>query len=157
MTGLVAFVWEAMDAFFEEDEQVYGHAGDPYHRVDVRASRRHVVVRAGDVLVAETRRALVVFETRFAPRWYIPRDDVDTAKLQRHERQTLCPYKGIAHYFDVVTDERRSAAAWSYPKTLPESSRLTGYLSFDLEQLEVPLRVCEFVRQTRSVRGRPAY
>lgn len=140
MAGLIAFVWSAMDAFYEEDEQIFGHAGDPYHRVDVRASARHLIVRVGGEIVADTRSPLAVFETGFAPRWYVPRSDVVAAALEDDLLRTFCPYKGIAHYFDVVARrERVRAAAWSYPEALPESARLAGYVSFDPELVDVCL------------------
>lgn len=140
MAGLVAFVWDAMDAFYEEDEPILGHAADPYHRVDVRSSRRHVTVTLGGELVADTRAALAVFETGFAPRWYVPCRDVARGVLHDDPLRTLCPYKGIARYFDVVAGGRRAAAAaWSYPEALPESARLAGYVSFDPGQLELTL------------------
>ena len=138
MAGLVAFVWRQMDAFYEEDEPILGHAADPYHRVDVRASRRRLTARLGGQVVAETCAPLVVFESGFAPRWYVPRPDIRPGALDDDPRRTLCPYKGIAEYFDVVAgDERALAAAWSYPDAFPESARLEGYVSFDLEQVEV--------------------
>jgi uncharacterized protein (DUF427 family) len=140
MAGLVAFVWDAMDAFYEEDEPILGHAADPYHRVDVRSSRRRLTVRLGGELVAGTRAPLAVFETGFAPRWYVPRRDVARGVLHDDPLRTLCPYKGVARYFDVVAGARRAAAAaWSYPEALPESARLAGYVSFDPGQLDVTL------------------
>lgn len=140
MTGLVAFVWDAMDAFYEEDEPILGHAADPYHRVDVRASSRHLTVHVGGELVADTRTPLAVFETGFAPRWYVPRDDVVPGALEDDPLRALCPYKGIAHYLDIVAAGQRVAAgAWSYPEALPESARLGGYVSFDPDRVEVRL------------------
>jgi uncharacterized protein (DUF427 family) len=140
LAGRVAFVWDAMDAFYEEDEPILGHAADPYHRVDVRTSRRHLVVRVGSTVIADTHAPLAVFETGFAPRWYVPRRDVSSGVLDDHPHRTLCPYKGVAHYFDVVAGgQRAAAAAWCYPDALPESARLAGYVSFDPAQLEVTL------------------
>jgi uncharacterized protein (DUF427 family) len=55
MTDLIAFVWAEMDAFYEEDEPIFGHAADPYHRVDVRASSRQVTVRLHGQVIAATR------------------------------------------------------------------------------------------------------
>src|SRR5437764_8389560 len=89
MTGLIAFVWGAMDAFYEEDEPILGHAADPYHRVDVRASSRHLTVHLNGELVADTRAPLAVFETGFAARWYVPPDDV-VARLLRTIRGGRC-------------------------------------------------------------------
>jgi uncharacterized protein (DUF427 family) len=140
LAGRVAFVWNAMDAFYEEDEPILGHAADPYHRVDIRSSRRRLTVRFGGELIADTHAPLVVFETGFAPRWYAPRRDVAAGVLESDPRRTLCPYKGVAHYFDVVAGEQRArAAAWAYPEALPESARLAGYVSFDPAQVEVAL------------------
>ena len=140
MAGLVAFVWREMDAVYEEDEPIVGHAADPYHRVDVRASSRRLTVRLGGHAVAETAAPLAVFETGFAPRWYVPHEDVRSGALEDDPLRTLCPYKGIAFYFDVVAGGQRApAAAWSYPEALPESARLEGYVSFDLEQVQVQL------------------
>lgn len=71
LTGRVAFAWRSMDAFYEEDERIVGHAADPYHRNDIRATSRHLVVRDGDTVIADTRRPLVLYESGFAPRWYV--------------------------------------------------------------------------------------
>jgi len=140
MAGLVAFAWGAMDAFYEEDEPILGHAADPYHRVDIRSSRRQLTVKLGGALVAGTHAPLAVFETGFAPRWYVPRRDVADGVLHDHPLQTLCPYKGVARHFDVVAGGCRApAAAWSYPAALPESARLAGYVCFDPGQLELTL------------------
>ncbi|HET8672150.1 MAG TPA: DUF427 domain-containing protein, partial [Thermoleophilaceae bacterium] len=59
LRGTVAFGWRAMDAFYEEDERILGHAADPYHRIDIRRSSRHLEVRNGDELVADTHAPLV--------------------------------------------------------------------------------------------------
>ncbi|MGH3170436.1 MAG: DUF427 domain-containing protein, partial [Trebonia sp.] len=81
LQGRVAFAWRAMDAFFEEDERILGHAADAYHRIDIRASSRHLTVRSGDRVVADTTRPLALYESGFAPRWYVPRADVDESAL----------------------------------------------------------------------------
>jgi uncharacterized protein (DUF427 family) len=69
----IAFAWRAMDAFYEEDERIVGHAADAYHRIDIRQTSRHLVVRDGDRVVADTTRPLALYESGFAPRWYVPR------------------------------------------------------------------------------------
>ena len=89
-------------------------------------------------VIADTRAPLAVFETGFAPRWYLTRQDIDSNMLEDDHLRTLCPYKGVAHYLDVgTTGHRVPAAAWSYPETLPESARLRGYVSFDPGLLDV--------------------
>src|SRR5215470_5308905 len=77
----VAFAWRAMDAFYEEDERIVGHAADPYHRIDIRQASRNLVVRHHDRTIADTRRPMVLYESGFAPRWYVPRADIDEAAL----------------------------------------------------------------------------
>jgi uncharacterized protein (DUF427 family) len=94
----VAFAWRAMDAFYEEDDRIVGHAADAYHRIDIRHSSRHLVVKDGAKLIAETQRPLVLYESGFAPRWYVPRQDVEGNALVPVQGQTFCPYKGLCSY-----------------------------------------------------------
>jgi uncharacterized protein (DUF427 family) len=96
LEGRVAFAWRGMDAFYEEDERIVGHAADAYHRIDIRSTSRHLVVRDGDRVVADTHRPLALYESGFAPRWYVARDDIDESALEPVAGQTFCPYKGLA-------------------------------------------------------------
>ena len=132
----VAFGWRAMDAFYEEDERILGHAADPYHRVDIRSSSRHIVVVDGDRLVADTQAALVLYESGFAPRWYVPRDDIAPEILEPVKGQTFCPYKGVASYYHVG-DVR--TAAWSYRSPFEEVRRIADFVSFYAEKLEITI------------------
>jgi uncharacterized protein (DUF427 family) len=132
----VAFAWHAMDAFYEEAERIIGHASDAYHRIDIRLTERHVVVAAGDRAVADTTRALVLYESGFAPRWYVPRDDVDAGALGPREGQTFCPYKGLCSYYDIG-DATRSG--WSYPEPYPEVDRIAGFISFEADKVSVTI------------------
>jgi len=134
--GRVAFAWRAMDAFYEEDERIVGHAADPYHRIDIRRTARHLVVRDGDRVVAYTTRPLALYESGFAPRWYVPREDVDEQALTPAEGQTFCPYKGLASYYDI--GERRGAA-WSYLEAWPEVGRVANLVSFEPQKIDVYL------------------
>src|SRR4030095_16110167 len=70
LQGRVAFAWPAMDAFYEEDERIVGHAADSYHRIDIRQTSRNLVVGESDRIIADTNRPLVLYESGFAPRWY---------------------------------------------------------------------------------------
>lgn len=135
--GRVAFAWRAMDAFYEEDERIVGHAADSYHRIDIRQTSRHLVVRSGARIVADSSRPLVLYESGFAPRWYVPRVDVDGSALTAVEGQTFCPYKGLAGYYDVAASHPR--AAWSYEDAWPEVRRVSGMVSFEPDEIEVHL------------------
>lgn len=94
--GYIAFKWDQMDAWFEEDDEVWVHPRDPYHRVDVVTSSRHVQVVVDGVTVADTRRPRLLFETGLPTRYYIPKLDVRMDLLTPTATQTRCPYKGKA-------------------------------------------------------------
>ena len=132
----VAFAWRAMDAFYEEDERIVGHAADPYHRIDIRQTSRHLVVRDGERVIADTTRPMALYESGFAPRWYVPRDDVDESALTLTDDRTFCPYKSVASYYDIGG---RKGAAWSYPEAWPEVARISNLVSFEPDKIDVYL------------------
>jgi uncharacterized protein (DUF427 family) len=123
-----------MDAWFVEEDPVFGHLRDPYHRVDVHESSRPVTVRAGGRVIARTERPKLLFETGLATRVYVPRADVAAGALTPAEKRTVCPYKGQATYWslDGIPD-----AAWSYEAPLAEAAKVAGHVSFDAEGVEV--------------------
>jgi uncharacterized protein (DUF427 family) len=136
LKGRVAFAWRAMDAFYEEDERIVGHAADSYHRIDIRQSSRHLTVRHGDRVIADSTRPLALYESGFAPRWYVPRADVDAAGLTPAKGQTFCPYKGLCSYYDLPGARR---AAWCYEDAYPEVRRISGLVSFEPDKVSVYL------------------
>jgi uncharacterized protein (DUF427 family) len=136
LEGKVALAWQAMDGFYEEDDRILGHAADPYHRIDIRHSSRHLVVCLGDRVIAETTSPSVLYESGFAPRWYVPRDDVVTDALMLSDLQTFCPYKGIASYYDINCAPK---AAWSYRAPFDDMAAIGGLVSFEPDRVEVTL------------------
>ena len=132
----VAFAWRAMDAFYEEDERIIGHAADAYHRIDIRQTSRHLVVKDGARTIADTVRPLVLFESGFAPRWYVRREDIDESALIPAEGQTFCPYKGLCSYYDIGQHRR---AAWSYLRAWAEVGRISNLVSFEADEVAVSL------------------
>jgi uncharacterized protein (DUF427 family) len=136
LDGRVAFGWRSMDAFYEEDERIVGHASDFYHRIDIRSTSRRLVVRDGEQVIADTRRPLAVYESGFAPRWYVPRDDIDESTLEPVEAQTFCPYKGLASYYNVGS---RKQAAWTYVDAWKEVERVSNLVSFEPQKIDVYL------------------
>jgi uncharacterized protein (DUF427 family) len=136
----IAFAWRAMDAFYEEDERIVGHAADSYHRIDIRQTSRHLVVRHHDRIIADTTRPLVLYESGFAPRWYVLRADIDESALAPVltpvKRQTFCPYKGLCSYYDIGDAH---LAAWSYPDPYPEVGRISNLVSFEPDIVSVHL------------------
>ena len=136
LKGRVAFAWRMMDAFYEEDQRIVGHAADPYHRIDIRTTSRHLLVRHAGQVIADTTRPLALYESGFAPRWYVARADVVDSALAPVEFQTFCPYKGVCSYYDIG-DARH--AGWSYQDAWPEVGAVAGYVSFEPDLVEVSL------------------
>jgi uncharacterized protein (DUF427 family) len=134
----IRFDWHAMDAWFEEDVEVFTHPRSPYTRIDILPTSRVVRVEANGVVLAESPRALVLHETGLAPRWYIPKVDVRMDLLDRTDEVSHCPYKGQAEYWSArVGDKVEENVVWSYRTPLPESERVAGHLAFYDERVNV--------------------
>ena len=134
----IAFTWDAMGSWFEEDEEVYVHARDPYTRVDILQSSRHIEVVIDGVKVADSSAPRLLFETGLPVRYYLPKTDVRMDLLEATELHTACPYKGVASYYDVVIEgNRHENVVWWYPFAAEESSRVAGFVSFYNEKLDI--------------------
>ena len=139
--------WAAMDAWFEEDEEVFTHPRDPYKRVDILPSSRHVRVEVNGVTIAETAKPTLLFETGLRTRYYVPRTHVRMDLLTPSETLSHCPYKGQAEYWSLrVGDEVRPDVAWSYRTPLPESQKVAGLVSFYDDKVDLYV---EGMRQAR--------
>ena len=77
-----------IDAWYEEDEQIFVHPRDPYHRVDVLDSSRKVKVTVNSEVVAETQRPKLLFETGLPTGYYIPPEDVRQEALVPSDKHT---------------------------------------------------------------------
>jgi len=136
----VAFYWDRVDHWYEEDEEIFVHPRDPYKRVDVVRSSRPVRVVLGGETVAETRQARFLFETRLPTRYYIPHEDVRMDLLVPSDKVTRCPYKGQAHYWSArIGDQVFPDIVWSYPEPILECPKIKGHLSFFNEQVDAIL------------------
>jgi uncharacterized protein (DUF427 family) len=133
----VAFYWDRVDHWYEEDEEIFVHPRDPYKRIDVIQSSRPVQIVLGGQVVADTRRARFLFETRLPTRYYIPPEDVRRDLLIPSGKATACPYKGKARYWSVkIGDRMFEDIVWSYPEPIPECPKIKGYLCFFNEQVD---------------------
>jgi uncharacterized protein (DUF427 family) len=138
LADYLAFYWRKMDHWYEEDEEVFVHPRDPYHRVDVLESSRHVKVSVNGEVVAETDHPKVLFETGLPPRYYIPQEDVREEALVPSDKETQCPYKGVASYYSVEADGRRAEdLVWYYPEPIPEAAKIRGHLAFFNERVDL--------------------
>lgn len=138
LRGAVRLEWAAMTEWLEEDEPVYVHPRDPYKRIDILASSRHIRVELAGRVLAESRSPRILFETGLPPRYYLPLADVRTQFLRPSRHQTACPYKGTANYWSVEVDgERYEDLVWIYRTPLPESQKIAGLACFYHERVEL--------------------
>jgi uncharacterized protein (DUF427 family) len=140
LSGTVRLDWAALDAWYEEDEQVYVHARSPYVRVDALPSSRHVRVARDGVLLAETSTPVLLFETGLPTRFYIRRDDVDFSHLETSDTVTACPYKGTTGgYWSARIDGSRlhKDLAWCYELPTREVLPIAGMLAFYNERVDI--------------------
>jgi uncharacterized protein (DUF427 family) len=127
--GYAALYQNRVDAWFAEDDRVFAHLRDPFHRVDVHDSSREVVVRVGGEEVARTSHPKLLFETGIAVRAYVPPAEIRPESVKPGSgKRSVCPYKGEATYWTVNGIED---AAWSYEAPLPDALRAAGHLCFD--------------------------
>ena len=133
LAGHMAFYFGALDRWLEEDEEVFVHPRDPYHRVDVLPTSRQVRVSVDGQVLAESSRTRVLFETGLPPRYYIPLEDV-RAELAANDVTTRCPYKGEASYHDAGG---QPALAWEYREPIPVVAELAGHVCFFGERADI--------------------
>ncbi|MCW2563572.1 MAG: hypothetical protein JWQ31_2132 [Mycobacterium sp.] len=123
-----AFEWH------EEDERVVSHPHDPFGRIDVLRSSRHVRVELDGRLLAESSRPMLLFETLLPARFYLPREDV-AVPLEPSETSSYCAYKGRASYFSVPDGPRD--VAWTYREPLHDAEPVRDRVCFFDEHLDV--------------------
>ena len=140
LRDLVRLDWNSMSEWFEEDELVYTHPRDPYSRVDILASSRHVRVEVDGVRVADSHSPRILFETGLPPRYYLPLTDVRMDLLRPSDTQTFCPYKGTATYWNIaIGDSEHKDLVWGYRAPLAESQKVTGLACFYNEKVDLYL------------------
>jgi uncharacterized protein (DUF427 family) len=124
--GRVIVHWAPFD-WLEEDEPVVAHPHDPFKRIDVLRSDRHVRVEVGGVTVAESSRPMMLIETALPVRWYLPREDVRLDLLTPSQTHTMCAYKGTASYLSA---EGAPDIAWFYPDPLHDALPVKDLVCF---------------------------
>jgi uncharacterized protein (DUF427 family) len=130
--------WKSMDEWMEEDEPVYTHARDPYARIDILASTRHVRVEVDGVTLADSHSPRILFETGLPPRYYLPLTDIRLDLMRPTDLVTHCPYKGAATYLTVEVDGHTyENYVWMYRAPLPESQKVAGLACFYNEKVDM--------------------
>jgi uncharacterized protein (DUF427 family) len=140
LKGLIAFYFNRMSRWLEESHEIHTHPRDPYTRIDVLETDRHIRISLGGELLAETDRALGLFETGLPPRWYLPLDDV-LAPLTPTDSASACPYKGVASYYSVEVPDGHDGRdlVWYYEDPYDEVRRVKGLVCFFNEKVDIEL------------------
>ncbi|WP_371494001.1 DUF427 domain-containing protein [Kitasatospora sp. NBC_00374] len=133
------FGWDAVDAWYEEDERVFVHPRSPYTRVDALRSTRTVRVERDGVVLAESSSPVLVFETGLPTRYYLNPTDVDRTRLIPSDTVTACPYKGTTSgYWTARTGDRlHPDLAWSYGFPTRELQPIAGLIAFYNERTDL--------------------
>jgi uncharacterized protein (DUF427 family) len=148
LAGTVRFDWDALDAWFEEDEEVFVHPRNPYTRVDALRSARTVRIELDGVALAESSSPVMVFETGLPTRYYLNRTEVNFAHLQPTATVTSCPYKGkTSGYWSVCTGEAvHPDLAWAYDFPTRQLLPITGMVAFYNEKVDITIDGCQLER-----------
>jgi uncharacterized protein (DUF427 family) len=138
--GYCRIGWNDVDSWFEEDEEVFKHPRDPYHRVDVLNSSRHVRVMIGGVVVADSKTPRLLFETNLPTRYYLSKLDVRLDLLTPTSTASVCPYKGTAEYWSANVDGKPYVdIAWGYRSPVPEAAKIAGLVCFYNEKVDIEI------------------
>ena len=133
----LAFYWDRVERWLEEDEEIFVHARDPYKRIDTIPSSREVKVVVGGETVATSSHAHFLFETGLPTRYYMPREDVRLDLLRPSDKRSRCPYKGEAVYWSLeVGGKLHEDLVWSYPSPIPETPKIKDLLCFFNEAVD---------------------
>ena len=138
LAGIVVLDFEAFDEWRAEDEVLVAHPHDPFKRIDVLASSRHVEVSLSGTVLAETDRALMLLETHLPVRYYVPPEDVRTDLLVPSTTTSACAYKGVGSYLSTSdADEAGRDIAWHYPDPLDDALRVRDHVCFWAERTDL--------------------
>ena len=135
------FDWDALDAWFEEDEEVFVHPRNPYTRVDALRSTRAVRIELDGAVLAESASPVMVFETGLPTRYYVNRTEVNLEYLQPTATVTSCPYKGkTSGYWSVRTRQTiHPDLAWSYDFPTRQLLPIAGMIAFYNEKVDISI------------------
>ncbi len=149
LDGFLAVTWfpGVLDRWTEEEARVFAHPRDPRNRVDALPSTRHVVVRDGERVLAESRHPVIVYETGLPDRYYLPAEDIDFSALTEIDGWSECPYKGEASSYWATVDRPDREIAWSYPTPLPVIAPIAGRIAFYSERLDITVDGVEVGRR----------
>ena len=101
-----------------------------------RVDWRIRVVHRGATIV-DAPHAMRVLETSQAPAYYVAAEFVDERHLRRVDRRSMCEWKGVAAYADVVVaGDRAGEACWTYPDPTPSFEPIRDHWAFYAQALD---------------------
>jgi uncharacterized protein (DUF427 family) len=110
----------------------------PDHPITIESSSDHVVVKAGDVVVADSSNAVTLHEASYPPVYYVPLADVDSEVLESSDTTSYCPYKGEASYYSVRTgDDVVKDAIWFYDEPYDAVAKIAGHVAFYPDRVQI--------------------
>ena len=139
LDGYVRFDWAALDAWYEEDEQVFVHPRSPYSRVDALRSNRLVHIELDGFVLAESSSPVMVFETGLPTRYYLDRTTVAFEHLRPTETETACPYKGrtTGYWTAELKGQTYPDIAWAYDFPTYQLLPIAGLIAFYNEKVDI--------------------
>lgn len=138
LTGLVVLDFAAFERWTAEDEELVGHPHDPYKRIDVLRSHRHVEVSLGSRVLAATDEARLLLETHLPIRYYLPSGDVDGRLLSPSDTRGTCAYQGHASYLSTADGSAEGRdIGWTYPRPLPDALPVRDHVAFWNERTDI--------------------
>ena len=157
LAGYIVLDFGAFDAWYEEDEPNVAHPRDPFHRIDVLASSRHVRLELDGQVLAESSRPMLLFETMLPVRYYLPREDI-RAELSPSDTRTYCAYKGQASYWSATVGDRVVPdIAWTYQEPLHDATQVRGLTAFFDERVDVVVDGGRWTVNAASVLSLPGH
>lgn len=136
LAGYVLLRWDPL-TWQEETVTMTGHTQDPFSRIRILPSDRHVVVSHRGTELASSRGAVLLLETGLPPRWYLPREDLTTGIFEDSELHTVCAYKGLASYLSSSADPSGRDLGWYYPEPLHDAAPVRDLVCFWSERTDL--------------------
>lgn len=106
------------------------------HYAVVDKYQRKLTIKYKNEIIAETSAALILKEVGksvYDPVFYLPKEAVSLKLEAEPARQSHCPIKGDASYWNVAGDFTSNYFAWSYETALPYTKKIEGYIAFNME------------------------
>ena len=110
----------------------------PDHPITVAPTGKHVVVKAGGEVIAETDSALTLRESNYPPVQYLPLQDVDADVISPTDHETYCPYKGDASYYRLsIADGELENVIWTYEQPYDAVADIKDHVAFYPNKVEI--------------------